>query len=218
MILSVALLGALMNKIRGGLLAALYAKRLVRLYHLPFVEAEQQAENKFKFFGKHIHHLVFALVFTLIISPVTTSQKVDCFLLLSVGMLAGSCMGWGNYINAMIDGTINKNRKDAIIADGIFFGLSGWPVLAGFIALSFRGLMWTSLLGISLILIALCHVIIDFESFLIIPIGLLMGLAYLLAMEICQRIPGMVRGNGWQIGEYFWGFILWGSLAYLIKA
>ena len=118
----------------------------------------------------------------------------------------------------MIDSTIDKNRKDAIIADGIFFGLSDWPVLAGFIALSFRGLMWTSLLAISLILIALCHVIIDFESLLIIPIGLLMGSAYLLAMEICQRIPGMVRGNGWQIGEYFWGFILWGSLAYLIKA
>jgi len=218
MILSIALLGALMNKIRGGFLAALYAKRLVRLYHLPFVEAEQRAESKFKFFGKHIHHLVFALVFTLIISPVTTPQKVGCFLLLSVGMLAGSCMGWGNYINAMIDGTIDKNRKDSIIADGIFFGLCDWPVLAGFIALSFRGLMWTSLLIISLFVIALSDILISSESFLIFPIGFLMGSAYLLAMEICQRIPGMVRGNGWQVGEYFWGFILWGSLAYLIKA
>lgn len=218
MVLSIALLGALMNKIRGGLLAALYAKRLVRLYHLPFVEAEQRAENKFKFFGKHIHHLVFALVFTLIISPVTTSQRIDCFLLLSVAMLAGSCMGWGNYINAMIDGTVDKNRKDAIIADGIFFALSDRPVLAGFFALSFRGLMWTSLLIISLFMIALFLIPISGKSFLIFPVGLLMGSAYLLAMEICQRIPGMVRGNGWQIGEYFWGFILWGSLAYLIKA
>jgi hypothetical protein len=67
-------------------------------------------------------------------------------------------------------------------------------------------------------MIALSDILISSESFLIFPVGLLMGSAYLLAMEICQRIPGMVRGNGWQIGEYFWGFILWGSLAYLIKA
>lgn len=67
-------------------------------------------------------------------------------------------------------------------------------------------------------MIALSHIPISGTSFLIFPVGLLMGSAYLLAMEICQRIPGMVRGNGWQVGEYFWGFILWGSLAYLIKA
>ncbi len=211
----IALLGALMNKIRGGLIADIYSKWLVKDGYEP-VDAIVKAEKFWKPFAKHFNHVIFAMVFLLPLDPIYQTQGLLCLVLLSAGMLGGSSWGWGGYINAMISSEVDFKRTDAPIADDIFFYLIKKPVFAGWAAMSVRGFMWTSCIAISFILLKAFGVEVSNQVFWIAPVGLSMGTCYLVSMEICQRLPYMKRGNGWQIGEYVFGAVLWGSLAYFL--
>tara|TARA_R110000868_G_scaffold17344_1_gene76352 strand:+ start:30228 stop:30869 length:642 start_codon:yes stop_codon:yes gene_type:complete len=213
MILFISLLGALMNKIRGGLLTVLYADWLQKNRGLDFQTATLKAEPIFKNSGKHLSHVVFAIVFTSAINP--HQYSLLCFVLLYSGMLGGSSFGWGGYLTSMIDRKIDHERDDVSLLDKWFRG-DNLPVLSGWAAMSLRGLMWTFCIYYSLFIF---NWVVEAPrpSIYIIPLGLTMGSIYLVSMEICQRIKGMVRGNGWQLGEYIWGAYLWGSLWIIIK-
>jgi hypothetical protein len=217
LILAIACLGALINKIRGGLIADLYYKYLIKDGYEP-VAAIVISEDFWKPSAKHFNCFMFAIVFTPFFGLINIAQSLFCFALLYAGMLGGSSWGWGAYINAMIDGKVDFDRTDAPIADNVFFYLIKKPVLAGWAALSVRGFMWTICISSSLVILESIGINTPSAGFLIAPVGLLMGSCYLISMEICQRIPFMIRGNGWQIGEYVFGAVLWGSLAYFLGA
>jgi len=213
MIILICIIGALVNRIRGGLLTNLYCKYLINK-GWQYRAAINEAEKRLKAFSKHFNHVIFALVFTILLSPVTTSQAFWCLTLLSLGMLGGSSFGWGNYIEAMISGKIDKNRTDEYFSDKVLFHFANKPVLAGFLALSMRGMIWTMCIAISLVIISTVGVNIPFTSYLIIPAGLLMGSCYLLAIKISEFLFDGMRGHGWQIGELIFGGYLW-SIIYL---
>jgi len=213
--LSIALLGAVMNKIRGGFIADKYCNWLIKDGYEP-VDAIYKAERFWKPFAKHFNAFVFAVVFMFALNPIYHPQGFFCLVMFYAAMLGGSSWGWGAYINAMIDGKVDFNRTDAPIADDVFFYLIKRPVLAGWAALSIRGFMWTGCIAICFIILKSFGVIVPNKVFWIAPVGLSMGTCYLISMEICQRLPFMVRGNGWQIGEYVFGAVIWGSLAYFL--
>ncbi len=210
----ITLLGALMNKIRGGLIADIYSKWLVKDGYEP-VDAIVKAEKFWKPFAKHFNHVIFAMVFLLPLDPIYQTQGLLCLVLLSVGMLGGSSWGWGGYIDSAIEKKIDHNRDDVKLLDKWFRG-NDEPVLSGWAAMSVRGFMWTGCIAISFILMKAFGVVVPNKVFWIAPVGLSMGTCYLVSMEICQRLPYMKRGNGWQIGEYVFGAVLWGSLAYFL--
>lgn len=214
--LLITILGAVTNRIRGGMLTNLYYEYLISKgwqYRI----AIETAESKLKTFSKHLNHFIFALVFTILLSPNNFIQTFWCLILLSLGMLGGSSFGWGNYIEAMISGKIDKNRTDEFISDKVLNYFASKPILAGFLALSVRGMVWTICICISLVIISTIGVNIPSKSYLIIPAGLLMGSCYLLAIKISEYLFDGVRGHGWQIGELIFGGYLWLIIYLLIK-
>jgi len=213
-VISIAILGAVMNKIRGGLIADKYYNWLIKDGYEP-VDAIYKAERFWKPFAKHLNHVVFAMVFLLPLDPIYQTQSLLCLVLLSAGMLGGSSWGWGGYISSAIDRKIDHNRDDVLLLDKWFRG-NDEPVLSGWAAMSLRGFMWTGCIALSFILLKAFGVEVPNKVFWIAPVGLSMGTCYLVSMEICQRLPFMKRGNGWQIGEYVFGAVLWGSLAYFL--
>ncbi len=214
LLISITILGAVMNKIRGGLIADFYLKHLVKHgYHPDY--AREKAEKFWKPFAKHFNHVVFALVFMLALKPIYQTQGLLCLVLLSAGMLGGSSWGWGGYIDSAVEKKIDHNRDDVKLLDKWFRG-NDEPVLSGWAAMSVRGFMWTGCIAISFILMKAFGVAVPNKVFLIAPVGLSMGTCYLVSMEICQRLPYMKRGNGWQVGEYVFGAVVWGSLVYFL--
>lgn len=210
----IAILGAVMNKIRGGLIADKYYNWLIKDGYEP-VDAIYKAEKFWKPFAKHFNAFVFAVVFMLRLDPIYQTQGLLCLVMLYAGMLGGSSWGWGGYVTAKIDKKIDHDRDDVKLLDKWFRG-NDEPVLSGWAAMSVRGFMWTGCIAISFIIMKAFGVVVPNKVFWIAPVGLTMGTCYLVSMEICQRIPGMIRGNGWQIGEYVFGAVVWGSLAYFL--
>lgn len=216
-ILLFSLLGALINRIRGGFATDLYAEYLVSK-GLTFKKAIEEAEKTVKTASKHLNHLVFAVAFATLFLCSGYYHTFWTLILLSLGMLSGSSFGWGNYIEAMISNKVDYDRTDAPVSDWVFFKLAHKPILAGCFALSVRGLLWTSCLGIALTILSEIGCIFDTNAFYIIPMGLLMGMVYLVCIELCGLFSEVGRGRGWQVGELAWGAILWGSLAYFLGA
>lgn len=215
MLILISLLGAVLNKFRGGSLTDISEDLLLKWGYEP-VDAISIAKKYVKPFSKQLHAIVFGLLFAETICSELSLQYLICAIILYAGMIAGASFGWGNYMEAMISGKADMNRTDAPIADEVFFNLARKPVLAGWTALTIRGLMWTACIAASLVIIHSAVASMPLKAFLILPVGLSMGSVYLLSMEICQRIKGLIRGNGWQLGEFTFGAIIWGSMAYFL--
>ena len=214
MIIFVAILGGLMNKIRGGIITAYYAQYLKRK-GLPWAEAEKKAESILKTASKQSHHIVFALTFAFIYPIKLDPDWIDA-VILYVAMVAGQSVGWGEYIKGMISkkstGKPEVRLIDFLTVD--YFVLR--PVFANTLALSIRGFFWSFCIFVGFFAIIVRGLNDPSNLLWVMPSGLCMGILYLLAMEICQRIKGLQRGNGWQLGEIFTGFVFWGSWAYLM--
>ena len=181
------------------------------------VDAIVIAERFWKPFGKHLHVIVFALTFAFVV-PVILNPTWVTAAVLYASMLAGQSVGWGQYINGMINKKSTGIKEIAIIDWLILDTFHDRPIFANTLALSIRGLIWSMCItvGFAIIIISTMS---DPRNLSWIPSsGLMMGPLYLLAMELCQRMKGFSRGNGWQFGEYFTGFFFWGTWAFLMGA
>ena len=126
MTIFVAILGGLMNKIRGGIITAYYAQYLKRK-GLPWDEAEKKAESILKTASKQSHHIVFALTFAFICPIKLDPDWIDA-VILYVAMVAGQSVGWGEYINGMISkrstGKPEVKLVDFLTVDYFIFQIS----------------------------------------------------------------------------------------------
>lgn len=213
MIFLTALLGALMNKIRGGLLTNLYASYLMRKDY-EWEDAIEKAEKFLKPFSKQLHAIVFAFTFIYLVPTTLIIDWYDVVILYSA-MFAGQSFGWGQYIEGMINKKMPTEPEIKII-DLVTIRNIKDPVLACCAALSLRGALWSFCVLVGLATVIMIDLDDPKNINLIFPTGFLMGPLYLLAMELCERLKGFTRGNGWQFGEYFTGFFFWGSWAYFL--
>lgn len=198
-------LGALMNRVRGGLIndqLKLSGRGLYALVN-----------------GKILNDVVYAAWFTMLLGLSyhgfingAPSYTIDfnwaLFQMFALTMFLGRAPGWGEYIGGMIRRTVSKVPEITHI-DELLFDNSNYPVLRNMVALSLRGVMWTAALGLGF-----DQFLTAFEFWLLSASGLLMGPTYLLSIEIMQRIKK--RDNGWQLGEWLWGGLLWGLVYCLL--
>jgi hypothetical protein len=202
MLILIALIGGVMNKIRGGILTDIYwsfGKLIGKQWkkEVPFV--------------KTFNDLIFAGVFICIVKgnflyiSDLSYKDFGIFFTLFFSMFVGRSWGWGNYIGGIIFRRI-YDQPEVKWIDKLIMNNNNYPVLRSVVALSLRGFMWTSSIAIGFYIIG--------GNWLIAFIGLFMGPVYWLLTEICDKFSE--RFNGWTWGEFWWGFILWGSCFYFI--
>lgn len=201
MIILISLLGAFVNRIRGG-----WATDIARKYK--WIGSKEEIPNV-----KAFNDIVYALVFSLVVGLKLQYSDLAVLLILFLSMWAGRSMGWGGYISAMIDKEIDHNRDDVLLLDKWFRGKDE-PVLSGWAALSLRGFMWTLCLYLGFLGIDYLGYELSSSFYYTSLLGLSMGTCYLVCILIAEKLT--FRGNGWQWGELLFGAILWGGLACLI--
>lgn len=196
------ILGALINRIRGGWLTDIARK-------YKWIKPEEEIHNV-----KAFNDIVYALVFSWIIGLKLQYSDLAVLLILFLSMWTGRSMGWGGYISAIIDKKIDHNRDDILLLDKWFRG-NDEPVLSGWAALSLRGFIWSTCLYLGFL--GIKHLGYELSSsFYYTPlIGLSMGTCYLAMTLLAEKLT--FRGNGWQWGELLFGAILWGGVAWLIS-
>ena len=113
--------------------------------------------------------------------------------LASLGMFIGSAFGWGKYIGGIINKTFDPDEVEIRWIDWLVMRRTDYAVLRSVIALSLRGLIWSSCIALSIL------------NPYYAPIGLLMGVVYYATISISKE-------KGWSYGEWVFGAILWGSL------
>lgn len=186
-------LGAIMNRVRGGAFTDYVKKKGW------FIE-----EARVKSLSKIANDVVFALVFAVLIG------KFSLFFIfvLYLAMLGGRCLGWGRYIGSIIrKETDPYDDAELPLVDRYLLNTSDQPVFRNTLALSIRGAIWGTSLAAGFIVATG-----QFWYLLLIPISALMGLTYLISVETCEMLKNN-RDSGWQMGEMFYGSILWGSTA-----
>lgn len=196
----IALLGALLNRVRGGGLTDLVWK-----YNI----AHERDETFWKKFSKHSNDIVFGLVFSFLIG-----FNFWAFLILVVSMWIGRSWGWGRYIGGIIEEKV-RDEQEVEWIDNLVLNEDNYPILRNTIALSFRGLMWSLCIVFGFSIIASAGLTpLSLSFILIAPVGLLMGPTYLFTIKILDQKFNL--GSGWGLGEILFGFILWGLIAYIL--
>jgi len=204
-VFSCAIIGSVINRVRGGGLTNL---------SWDMNWTNDKKESPTKSIGKHLNDLVFAGIFSYLITFAFNKEYIWSFIILFFAMWIGRSFGWGTYINGIIERKVLPEEEIKWI-DKLLLSNTNYPLLRNTAALSLRGLIWTSCLTAGFAIINLFNPI-PFSIFVLPLVGLLMGTTYFLTMEICERHDKKYRGNGWSLGEWFWGFILWGACAYLL--
>lgn len=196
--LIIAIVGAVMNRVRGGGLTTLAWEQNW---------TNEGKEHPTKSIGKIGNDVIFSLMFVLPLFSGVTVNSCLGFAILFFAMWTGRSFGWGTYIGGMIEKKVT-GEEEIIWIDKLVLNKTDHPVLRNMAALSLRGLMWSVSLVVGFTILK-SFVYIPFTYLFILPIGLLMGPVYLLAMKISEQGKG--RGFGWSLGEIFWGFVLWGT-------
>ena len=208
----IALIGATVNRIRGGGLTDIVRTKPKLKAFLEKIKLFGYKKEKkgTVYYVKDFNDLVFAYCFTFWM-PLAW-ESLACFLLIGAGMRGGRSFGWGGYIESIVDEKINHDRDDILFLDKWFRG-NDEAVLSGWAALSIRGLIWSALtyLGFYLASFFGYPAINPYAAL----IGLSMGTVYLFTVEVCERLT--FRGNGWQYGELLFGSVFWGGFAIAIK-
>ena len=169
-IILISIIGAFLNRCRGGLLNSLHP-----------------AMKRVGKFGN-------AIGFGLLAWYLTKSGYA-----IPVGviaMLIGASFGWGKYIAGIINKDFDVNEEEIKWIDKLVMKTNDHAQLRSVIALSLRGLIWTSIIAIPMAFFNLAYLYF-------IPVGLLMGLVYYATILIAGE-------KGWGYGEYAWGAVLWG--------
>jgi hypothetical protein len=201
MILSISIIGAIINRIRGG-----EATDLLR-------NSGIIAKNKSVPFVKDFNDVVFGSLFTLAFTHSLSLQTLGIFVILFSAMRAGRSFGWGSYIGGIIDRKVS-DRVDVEFISQFLLLKKDHPVLRETAALSVRGLMWSFFLFVGFCMVGEMTYCAYLSFFWILPLGLLMGPCYLLTCTVCEKFT--FRGNGWQYGELLWGAVIWGGCAKFI--
>lgn len=205
LILSIAITGMIMNRVRGGGLTVLS-------WNMNWTR--RGVEKPTKSIGKIGNDLVFAWIFSLLLIDGFDRYFYLSFAILFFAMWIGRSFGWGTYIGGMIEKKVTY-EEEIVWIDKLILNKSNYPVARNAIALSFRGLMWTVSLVAGFLLID-TFAEVPKQILYLTPVGFLMGLCYYLTIKFADRHEFIIRGKGWSLGEYLWGFVLWGCCGYLI--
>lgn len=157
-LLMYAVLGSVMNRIRGGLLDT----PLLDFNRYPRIRTISKISND----------VVFGL------SCYLVSGSVLIGIVGAMTMMLGRSWGWGSYVGA-IDTGVNSGGEEVKWIDAITMKGSNHMRLRGVAALSLRGAMWTSLIASGLSVVTL-----NLGMMWIAPIGLLMGVCYYIGSRI----------------------------------
>ena len=200
--LLIACIGAIMNRVRGGGLTNLAWKQNW---------ANEGDETFWKKFSKHSNDVTFGLIFTYLIDWFNP----PIFLILTLSMWLGRSFGWGRYIGGLIEKKVIDDEEIKWI-DDLVLSKEDCAILRNIAALSLRGLIWSLLIGVGFLIISGLNISNIPLSFLwIIPVGLLMGFTYYITVTLSGKFLDN-RGKGWGLGEVLFGFILWGSIAFIL--
>lgn len=148
MVFLIAIIGAFLNRCRGGLIS---------------IFANQP--NKYDWIGRFGQPVVYGIVFWFLVGSLVVS------ILVAVGMFLGQTFAWGNYTGAIFTREIDKERVDVAWIDKIVPKNYNNPVLWGIKCLSLRGLLWTFCITAPIMMFVP-------QALLLLPIGLIMGLVY----------------------------------------
>lgn len=209
-----ASIGALMNRIRGGMLNDWLGN--TGIWAL--------------ISGKTLNDIVFAAWFTFLFGITSlgfennepiyeVNFSLTAFSILFGAMWLGRLPGWGTYIGGMIDKMV-KPEKEIEQIDELVLSKTNYPVLRNTVALSLRGLMWSIMLAVGFFMAK----VFAFPQINMVSVvqfslcGLLMGPTYLITMEFIEKVLKKNRGLGWSWGEHVWGFVLWGLAAGIVVA
>jgi len=210
MIYLIALLGALMNRIRGGMLSGSYIAQCIG------------STNIF-------------LVLTAI-SLLACGRGILLTMVILIGVFFGEMLGWGRYIGAL-GGWEKKPPNEVKFIDEMLddFGLTPKYKnlnqhavkyedikalkLWGFVGLSIRGAFWGLCITTSIIFMLLITHIFGFNmhipwTLFILPttFGCLMGVCYYATIMFSKRFLADAR-KGWPLGEYVFGGLLFAGCA-----
>lgn len=149
--------------------------------------------------NKLLNDLIFGISVLIFNWLITKDFNFRLAVFAGLAMGIGRSFAWGSYIGAIVSGEA-KPRGDVQKIDDLFNWLLNQPRLWGVFTLGARGLLWTVPLGLA------------FNNLLIMPVGAAMGIVYWLAYITCNALK---LKNAWELGEWYWGFVLWGSVAAL---
>lgn len=120
-------------------------------------------------------------------------------------MWLGAAPGWGDYIGAL-GGWRKDSLKENKFIDKLIKKLVTWPFWWGFAGLTVRGLWWGLCLATPFWFMGYNAVGWSF-----IYCGASMALVYWAAIAWMKKV-GHPAGDGWGLGEIFFGAILWSAL------
>jgi len=206
-----AILGAIFNRFRGGGLQEV-------AWDLGLGKPKPE-EGLFKSASKILNDIVFAAYFTWFLGFRADREGLICYFILHVTMLAGRCKGWGVYMEDLASRRIS-HRAEVEVIDAIALKGDNFPRLRNSLAISLRGAIWGAALAFGFS--ETTHYVgahISPNIFWLPVVGLLMGVVYGAAMEVCGIKKLKVRtgrGYGQTVGEVVWGFVLWGSCQFLL--
>jgi hypothetical protein len=151
MIILISIIGAFLNRCRGGLLTILFNP--------------DESNTFWKKVGKFGNAVGFGLL---------CGYLASNYYAIPVGivaMLVGASFGWGKYIAGIFNKTFDVNEVEISWIDKLVMQKNDYPVLRSITALSLRGLIWTSIIAAMLAPFNLAFLYFA-------PVGLLMGLVY----------------------------------------
>lgn len=172
----ITILGAFVNRCRGGLL------------------------NKYHQYAKRICKYGNAVVFGVVAGLLIGSWYAG--ILATLGMFIGSAFGWGKYIGGIINKTFDPDEVEVRWIDWLVMQKTDYAQLRSVVALSLRGLIWTSCIAVSV-----ANWNLDYLFYA--PVGLLMGIVYYITISIS-------KAKGWSYGEWVFGALLWGTFTMIL--
>ena len=176
MIILAAILGAFLNRWRGGLLNILFSP--------------EQEKTSLKRIGKFGNAIGFGLL---------AGYVASSYYAIVVGiaaMLIGASFGWGKYISGIINKDFDANEEEIKWIDKLVMKTNDYAQLRSVAALSLRGLIWTVCIAIPMAFFNLAYLYF-------IPVGLLMGVVYYVTISIAGA-KGWGYGE-YAFGGLLWG-------------
>jgi hypothetical protein len=203
-----AILGSIFNRFRGG--------GLQQLAWDFGIGSPRPEEGFAKTLSKILNDIAFAAFFSWYLGLNINIQGFICFGALYAAMAGGRSIGWGTYIDDIINKEVS-NRPEVAIIDFLVLRGSNFPRLRNTIALGLRGVIWATSLLVGFIICAFAGADVMQSIFYLPAFGFLMGICYLIPIEICGYFNIKTgRGYGWTVGEVVFGAVLWGSCQFLL--
>lgn len=116
-----ALLGAFLNRVRGGLFKWLPCNKV-------------------------FYFLLFS-----VIAGLYSSWNITLCICVAIAVFTGQqCCGWGKYIGALTTGYVNPDEVEVYEIDKLCERFINCPRFYGFITLGLRGIIWTLLIGLAI--------------------------------------------------------------------